>query len=47
MIISTSRLHPDRLRELRRVCYLSGTLLLQLQFSLEELSTIRSLDAVD
>jgi UDP-GlcNAc:undecaprenyl-phosphate GlcNAc-1-phosphate transferase len=47
VIVSTSRLHPDRLRELQRVCYLSGTLLLQLRFSLEELSTIRSVDAVD
>ena len=47
VIISTSRLHPDRLREVQRICYLSGTLLLQLRFSLEELPTVRSVDLVD
>ncbi len=47
VIISTSRLSPDRLREVQRVCYLSGTLLLQLRFSLEEMPTARSLDVVE
>ena len=47
VIISTSRLPPDRLREVQRVCYLSGTLLLQLRFSLEEMPTARSLDVVE
>ena len=47
VIVSTTRLPADRLREVQRICYLSGTLLLQLRFSLEELPTVRSMDVVD
>jgi UDP-GlcNAc:undecaprenyl-phosphate GlcNAc-1-phosphate transferase len=47
VIISTSHLQADRLREVQRICYLSGTIVLQLRFSLEELSLVRSLDSVD
>lgn len=38
VIISTSKLPPERLREIRRACYESGTRLLQLKFSLDEVS---------
>lgn len=38
VVISTSRIHPERLREVQRVCFISGTRLLQLRFSLEDLS---------
>jgi len=47
VIVSTTRLPADRLREVQRICYLSGTLLLQLRFSLEELPTIRKMDVVE
>jgi UDP-GlcNAc:undecaprenyl-phosphate GlcNAc-1-phosphate transferase len=47
VIVSTTRLPADRLREVQRICYLSGTLLLQLRFSLEELPTVRKMDVVE
>lgn len=37
VIVSTTRLDVDRLRRLQTVCYNSGTALLQLRFSLDEL----------
>jgi UDP-GlcNAc:undecaprenyl-phosphate GlcNAc-1-phosphate transferase len=37
VIVSTTKLHEDRLRRLEMVCYNSGTTLLQLHFSLKEL----------
>ena len=36
IILSTTKLPPDRLADLKRLCYESGTPLLQLRFSLED-----------
>lgn len=37
VVVSTTKLQPERLARLQRVCYSSGTLLLQLRCSLEEI----------
>jgi len=42
LIISTGKLEPDRLALVQRVCYSSGTLLLHLRFSLEEIPGART-----
>ena len=47
VIISTSRLDPAKLREAQRICYMSGTRLMQLRFDLAELSTTTSVDVGD